>query len=101
MMTLPIWCSLPTPSKTYSEIRICQYYIRLSVALSCQLLILQRQPDVVLRDRLPAGARAQQIIELGDLDVALELRVRRKSVQQRGHVPGITHHLPDTAQTGV
>src|SRR6185436_4917835 len=46
------------------------------------LLILQRQADVIFRNRLPAGARAQEIVEFAELDVALERRVLRKAMQQ-------------------
>src|SRR5438128_1116781 len=43
-----------------------------------QSSILQRQADIILRDRAAAGRRGEQVIKLGELDVALEWRMRRE-----------------------
>ena len=48
-------------------------------------ILLERQADVVLRDRGLRRARACDVVELGLLHAALERRVRLEAVQQRGH----------------
>src|SRR5262249_16203864 len=63
-----------------------------------QLVILQGQADVILRDGLAARARGEKIVELGQLNIALERILPGKTVQQRGHEPRIAHHLPNPAQ---
>src|SRR6266702_360427 len=56
------------------------------------------QPDVVLGKRNLRCARAEQIIQLGELDLPAEGPVFRKAVQEMGHPPGEPFRLPDALQ---
>src|SRR5882724_1861347 len=59
------------------------------------------QSDVVLGQRLGAGARGDDVVELGKLAAPIERRVVFEAMQERGHPPGEALCLPDPAQTGL
>src|SRR6187401_1281700 len=64
-------------------------------------ILLERQADVVFSNGGPRRERARDILKLGLLHAALERRVRFEAVQERGHVVGITHALPDPLETDI
>src|SRR5689334_2705178 len=64
-------------------------------------ILLERQADVVLGDGGQRGARARDVFELGLLYAVFEAAVLGKAVEQRRHVIGIAHHLPDTLQADL
>src|SRR6266478_358821 len=59
----------------------------------------QREADVVLRERLRRGARADYIFQLGELTALVECVFVLESMQHRGHPPREPLHFPYAAQT--
>src|SRR6266496_896609 len=59
---------------------------------------LKRQPHIILRQRCRRGLRADEVIQLGQLNPRAEFALVGEFVQHRGHPPGEAHRLPDPRQ---
>ena len=62
---------------------------------------LERQPDIILRERAPRQIGRQQILQVGVLQLVLVGAVGGKAMQQRRHPPGEALRLPHPRQRPV